>query len=1242
MSRITAFPAVFHNFHYFGVTSLPYSLEKIDKVIEIEGKVRGLQVIDERNYYLVQESRTNESHYIPDYQIEQSGFVEINGVYSFIKEYNQHKNRTYLSLIHPHFPPKKKVLLPISRRIERDGKKYFELESDFSEPLTVIAFEWQGELEDVWCQVWGYRRGRPDLKNIDTRNSEWVLDESKYFPILGFGTVTNRNGRSFDSVEVEVRPGVAVSVYASPWQIEDLWKFPNLRCRVVGMTMENKPRLIANDDRHPIFEQSKSYRFTISRFAKKRLSDGKLFPIIKVKDSLEHLHEVQMLPNQDDKLEIGSQILCQVSDIKRKLFLKQVNVDDPFFYAFEEIIEDDELQSRYFRPFLNEENLDNRRLSSQYFQKSAFWVFTYCNTIITSLKRGLRERKAWKDLIELNNLHSDIEKWILNKGILRAIGKEEERKLVKRKIERILQNNHNENFALKELLDFSGLESLRTNLEVPNFQILFYYVRHSDLRNIDQKALLKVIKQWSIPELNEWNINAIRSLSRLVNHHANSLKSSLYQGYFILSQDLSIEESSQLNKYLKWVIIQMKLHELIENKQEINLLLATFYRFYSNAVKDYLNKKKILLNAFYILSDLDNEYEIPVEFIEKDMELSIEHLEENPNDKSLITNKEEIKTAKVIQEHYRGFRLKIEETTGFLPYQNITDSSLKDYSSPLIDWETNIQITLYSEEFNFFIGKQLPKDSEKFYSKNLILDEKPKRGQIIFGTIKDIVHFGLFMITPYGEGLVRINNISYLQPESSSLKKIFQIGDRIPLYLLSYQEGKIEFSLKSLVGTEHEEWLFNTLDSLENDDIEEEIDNEVSNLNYKLEIEKGFIFEQFAVIQNSLEDKVKYLRFAKAFFSNTKNARSYLHNIYIEYFRSLLQLDYLLEDYSFSKYDSFRKEIVEIKEKVQPKTLENYPESKNLLFFIDILYFFNSQKEDDIEVLFNLVRKPIEENDLLLKAVAKNALSNNLIITEIDPQNRIELDEFTKKNLKRIRSYISQGVLSVKEPLEDKLSRELSEKRSYWKNMIDQDEGENLEFKSTFLTPVPNQEKVRILAALEKQLKKTNSEEKLLKIKEKIISLKDDNDTNMKNKLVHSALKTLCAFSNTNGGYLLLGVTDDKKIFGLEQDYNSFKKGKSRDEFGKHFDNVVKDYLGDSFSSTLLQKEFLKYPEGDILIIKVKKSSDEIFLLKNEEAEPEECIYVRNLSSSVKLTGIELSKFFKRRIMSSILGSREE
>ena len=82
---------------------------------------------------------------------------------------------------------------------------------------------------------------------------------------------------------------------------------------------------------------------------------------------------------------------------------------------------------------------------------------------------------------------------------------------------------------------------------------------------------------------------------------------------------------------------------------------------------------------------------------------------------------------------------------------------------------------------------------------------------------------------------------------------------------------------------------------------------------------------------------------------------SYLLNIYLEYFASLEKLDKLLEDYSFEKYTSYRNDILVIKNKVQLKTLENFPESKNLLFFIDILSLFNCKDDDDIEKLLNII-----------------------------------------------------------------------------------------------------------------------------------------------------------------------------------------------------------------------------------------------------------------------------------------------
>ena len=541
-----------------------------------------------------------------------------------------------------------------------------------------------------------------------------------------------------------------------------------------------------------------------------------------------------------------------------------------------------------------------------------------------------------------------------------------------------------------------------------------------------------------------------------------------------------------------------------------------------------------------------------------------------------------------------------------------------------------------SKEFNYFIAKQIDINSKYYYSNNNLEYKLANSGKIIYGTINTTTDYGFFVLTKFGDGLVHISEISDYYFDKNLISQTFKKGMRFPFYVINHSKDKLQLSLKKLNGTEYEKYYLDAINYFDTYELENENEDELEfDINFNIELEKGFIFESYAILQTSLDKKIKYIKFAKAFFSNTFNARSYLLNIYLNYFESIDKLDSLLNKYTFKEYDNFRNEINLIKDKIQLKTLENFPESKNLIFFIEILSLFNSRNENDFKKLFELTQKPIEEDDYVLKTVAKSALANNLIISELDEvKEENEINEFTYKNLKRIREYISQGVLSIKETEEDRLAKELNKKINYWLNMISQDEGEKLEFKATLLTPIPNNNKLKIIESLKNELKKDIGNSYRLKITEKVNEIESEtkNIKGIEKILIYSAFKTICAFTNTNGGYLLLGVSDDKKIYGLEQDYNSFSNNKNRDEFGKKLDSLIADYFGDSFSSTFLEKEFLKFPEGDILIIKVKKSLEEVFMLRNEKGEKEESLFVRNLSSSKKLIGIELSKFIKSKL----------
>ena len=90
-------------------------------------------------------------------------------------------------------------------------------------------------------------------------------------------------------------------------------------------------------------------------------------------------------------------------------------------------------------------------------------------------------------------------------------------------------------------------------------------------------------------------------------------------------------------------------------------------------------------------------------------------------------------------------------------------------------------------------------------------------------------------------------------------------------------------------------------------------------------------------------------------------------------------------------------------------------------------------------------------------------------------------------------------------------------------------------------------------------------------------------------------LKTIAAFSNSNGGDLFIGVNDSEEIVGLEKDYLSFKPiDQNKDGFQKHLDNIIsKTFTNSIFSSLLITIETIN--NLDFCRINVKKAQSPIF-----------------------------------------------
>ena len=116
-------------------------------------------------------------------------------------------------------------------------------------------------------------------------------------------------------------------------------------------------------------------------------------------------------------------------------------------------------------------------------------------------------------------------------------------------------------------------------------------------------------------------------------------------------------------------------------------------------------------------------------------------------------------------------------------------------------------------------------------------------------------------------------------------------------------------------------------------------------------------------------------------------------------------------------------------------------------------------------------------------------------------------------------------------------------------------------------------------------------------------------------------LKTVAAYMNTEGGILLIGVTDDGSIFGLDAD--DFQND---DKCLLHVNNLLKQHIGLAFSP------FIRYeivPVGDkkILVLECTRSGEPVFLKDGRD----ETFYIRSGPSSLRLSISETLKYIKDR-----------
>lgn len=122
--------------------------------------------------------------------------------------------------------------------------------------------------------------------------------------------------------------------------------------------------------------------------------------------------------------------------------------------------------------------------------------------------------------------------------------------------------------------------------------------------------------------------------------------------------------------------------------------------------------------------------------------------------------------------------------------------------------------------------------------------------------------------------------------------------------------------------------------------------------------------------------------------------------------------------------------------------------------------------------------------------------------------------------------------------------------------------------------------------------------------------------------ITHASLKTIAAFLNTNGGYLLIGVADDGAAVGIDVD-----KFDSKDKFRLHLNNVIKQKMG-ALVTTSISVKFVEFEGREVCIVHCQASTFPVYVKLSAE---DEAFFIRSDASTTRLMASDIVKYVGTR-----------
>ena len=137
-------------------------------------------------------------------------------------------------------------------------------------------------------------------------------------------------------------------------------------------------------------------------------------------------------------------------------------------------------------------------------------------------------------------------------------------------------------------------------------------------------------------------------------------------------------------------------------------------------------------------------------------------------------------------------------------------------------------------------------------------------------------------------------------------------------------------------------------------------------------------------------------------------------------------------------------------------------------------------------------------------------------------------------------------------------------------------------------------------------------------------SLRWDYEQGNVNKLMeHIIAKTISAFMNSEGGKLLIGISDAGEVLGIDKDCATLKN-KNKDGFLLQLTQVINQYLGKEFNQYMSIK-IIQIESKEACVIDVMNSAMPVFL-KNMGKEE---FYIRASASSQSMSIREANEYIR-------------